>query len=204
MKLYYKPGACSLAAHIVLRESGAAFDLERVDTNAQKTESGADYAAVNRKGYVPALALDDGAVLTENPALLQFIADRYPDSGLAPKPGTMERVRLQEHLNFVSSELHKAFSPFFAATPPEGDSRATAEARLFRRLDDAEATLADGQPFLLGDAFTVADAYLFVIAGWANPLGIGLKRWPRLDAFVERVAAREPTRDALRAEGLLN
>lgn len=204
MNLYYKPGACSLAAHIALREAGVAFELEQVDTAAQKTASGADFTAINPKGYVPALRLDDGQVLTEGAAVLQFIADRAPESGLAPKPGTLERTRVQEHLNYVASELHKAFSPLFSDTPLADAARKSAEAVVARRLDYIDRLLSDGRSYLLGDTYSVADAYLFVVANWAKPTGIGLDRWPHVAAFTARVAERAPVRDALRAEGLLH
>lgn len=202
MKLYYKPGACSLASHIVLRETGADFEIEKVDTAAQKTASGADFGAINPKGYVPALRLDDGAVLTEGAALLQYLADRAPEAGLAPAAGSFERVRLQEHLTFVSSELHKAFSPLFGDGLSD-EARQAAVAKVARRLDNIEALLADGRAFLMGDDFTVADAYLFVVANWANFTGIDLGRWPNVEAFVARVAARPAVQAAMVAEGLI-
>ena len=202
MQLYYKPGACSLASHIVLEELGEPFDLERVDTAAGTTETGANFAAVNPKGYVPALKLDDGQVLTEGAAILQFLADRRPGAGLAPAAGTFTRARLQEHLNYVASELHKAFGPFFNADITEDDT-AEAEAAVAVRFDRLEAVLADGRPYLLGDTFSVADAYLFVVSSWAGPSGIDLDRWPNLRAFVARVAGREAVRRAMRTEGLL-
>lgn len=204
MKLYYKPGACSLASHIVLREVDETFELEKVDTAAGKTESGDDFAAINPKGYVPSLRLDGDAVLTEGAAILQYIADQHPAAELAPKAGTLERARLQEHLNYVASELHKAFSPFFSANPPSGEARQAVEANLARKMDHFEAVLSDGRAYLLGDKFSVADAYLFVVASWSRPTGIDLDRWPNLAAFVGRVAARDAAQDALRAEGLIN
>lgn len=202
MKLYYAPGACSLSPHIILREAALTFDLERVDNAAKKTETGEDFWQVNPKGYVPALRLDDGQILTEGAAIVQFIADRHPEAGLTPKPGTVERARLQEHLNFIASELHKAFGPFFAPGTTEADKK-TAAANVGRRLDHFEHILSDGRTYLLGDTFTPADSYLFVVARWTKPTGIGLDKWPHLASFVERVAARPAVRDALRAEGLL-
>jgi glutathione S-transferase len=202
MKLYYAPGACSLSPHISLREAGVSFDLEKVDTRTRRTESGADYLSINAKGYVPALQLDDGEVLTEGAAVVQFIADRHPDVGLAPAGGTLERARLQEHLNFIASELHKAFTPLFDPSAPE-DAKQAAPAAVARRLDHVERLLADGRAFLLGERFSVADAYLFTVASWTGPTGIGLDRWPRLAAFVARVAARPSVRAAMRAEGLV-
>lgn len=204
MKLFYKPGACSLASHIVLREAGEDFELEKVDTETQKTETGADFSSVSPNGYVPVLQLDDGQVLTEGAAILQYVADRNPRAGLAPRAGTLERARLQEHLNFVASELHKAFGPFFAAEPPKGEARKTAEAKVARRMAHVEKVLSDGRAYLLGNGFSVADSYLYVVANWSNFVGIDLGQWPHVSAFVERVSTREMAQEALRAEGLLH
>jgi glutathione S-transferase len=201
MKLYYSPGACSLSPHIILRELGISFDLERVDTATKTTESGEDFRTVNPKGYVPALRLDDGEVLTEGAAIVQYIADTNGASELAPPFGTLGRARLQEHLNFVASELHKAFSPLFRADASE-EAKAAASANIGRRLDHIEHVLSDGRSYLLGDKFTVADAYLFVVSSWAIPAGIGLDRWPSLAAFVERVRSRPAVKAAMKAEGL--
>ena len=201
MKLYYTPGACSLSPHIVLREAGVDFALERVDLGAKTTEAGADFRAINPKGYVPALQLDDGQVLTEGAAIVQYVADSRPDARLAPPPGTLERARVQEQLNFVASELHKAFSPLFSPASP-AETKEAARARIRQRLDDVERMLSDGRKYLAGDHFTVADAYLFVVAGWARPTGIGLASWPHVEAFVNRVGEREAVRAALHAEGL--
>lgn len=202
MKLYYAPGACSLSPHISLREAGVSFDLEKVDTSTRRTESGADYLSINPKGYVPALQLDGGEVLTEGAAVVQFIADSHPDAGLAPAGGTLERARLQEHLNFIASEMHKAFTPLFDPSAPEAAKQA-APAAVARRLDHVERLLADGRAHLLGERFSVADAYLFTVASWTGPTGIGLDRWPRLASFVARVAARPSVQAAMWAEGLL-
>ncbi|MEC9346573.1 MAG: glutathione transferase GstA [Pseudomonadota bacterium] len=202
MKLYIIPGACSLAAHIILREAGIAFDWEKVDGKTKRTEGGDDYLAVNPKGQVPALRLDDGEVLTENQVILQFLADMRPQAGLAPANG-MERVRLQERLSFLSSELHKSFSPFFAALKPEGEHRDAALAKVNNRLDHAEAMLADGRDWLDGQAFGIADAYLFVLGNWTGPSGVGLGERPHLKAFMQRVGARPAVQAALRAEGLI-
>jgi len=203
MKLYYKPGACSLASHIVLRETGANFDLEQVDTKAMTTAGGEDYSTVNPKGYVPALRIDDGRILTEGAAVLQYIADLHPIANLAPRAGTFERSKLHERLNFVSSELHKAFGPFFASAPLAGEARALAEANVVTKLGHFETVLADGRHYLGGDTFSVADAYLFVVSNWSNFVGISLDRLPSMKAFVARVAERPKTQDAMRAEGLL-
>ncbi|WP_108882408.1 glutathione transferase GstA [Anderseniella sp. Alg231-50] len=202
MKLYYKPGACSLASHVVLHEAGIAFDIEEVDTQAGRTKSGADYTAINPKGYVPALELASGEVLTEGASILQYIADQHPESDLAPKAGTIARARLQEHLNYTASELHKAFGPFFSGTADEADKQAAGKA-VARKFDYLNDILSDGRTYLLGDSFSVADAYLFVVANWSNFTGIDLKKWPAVAAFVERVAARPAAQTAMKAEGLL-
>ena len=157
---------------------------------------------INPKGYVPALRLDDGEVLTEGVAIVQYIADLRPEAGLAPKPGTLERARLHEHLNFTASELHKAFGPFFSSKATDAEKH-TAAADVGRRFDHFERIFADGRPYLLGDKFSVADAYFFVISTWTKPTGIGLDKWPQVAAFVARVAGREKVQEAMRAEGLL-
>jgi glutathione S-transferase len=201
MKLYYSPGACSLSPHIVLREIGQEFELVRVDMNSKRTDRGERYEAVNPKGYVPALRLDNGEVLTEGAAIVQYLADTAGRSDLAPTPGTLARARLQEHLNFIASELHKAFGPLFHVQA-SSEAKAAAPANVARRFDAVERSLSDGRAHLLGDAFSVADAYLFVVASWAGPTGIGLERWPRLAALVERVRGRPAVRAALMAEGI--
>ena len=201
MKLYYSPGACSLSPHIVLRELGLPATLEAVDLKTKRTDSGADFTALNPKGYVPALQLDDGEVLTEGVAIVQYLADRHAPGTLAPAAGTVERARLAGHLNFISAELHKAFGPLFnPALAPE--ARQAALATIGRKLDVMEQTLADGRPYLLGPDFSVADAYLFVILTWADPMGIDLARWPHLQQFRQRVAARPAVQSAMAAEGL--
>lgn len=199
MKLYYSPGACSLAAHIALRETGANFDLEKVDLGRHKTAGGEDYYSINPKGYVPALRLDDGSVLTEVGVVLQYVADQKPDSNLAPKAGTTERYRLMEWLTFISSEIHKAFTPFFH---PEAGSKEAATAQLAKRFDFVEKRLAE-KPWLMGDAFTVADVYLFVVTNWTNLHKIDLSKWPRLKDFMARAAARPKVQEAMKAEGLV-
>jgi len=202
MKLYFSPGACSLSPHIILREIGQPFELERVDLATRTTETGADFRTINPKGYVPVLELNDGAVLTEGVAIVQYIADRGGAGDLAPPAGTLARARVQEHLNFVASELHKAFGPLFRADAPE-EAKKAAPAEIGRRFDHMESLLSDGRPFLLGEKFSVADAYLFVVSGWAEATGIGLARWPNLAAFVERVGARPSVKAAMAAEGLI-
>lgn len=202
MKLYYKPGACPLASHIALLEVGATFELEEVDTDTGQTKSGQDYKKINPKGYVPALELDSGDILTEGASILQYIADQHPQSGLAPKTGTVARARLHEHLNYTSSELHKAFNPFFSRTATDED-KSKAGANVATKFDYLNGLLGDGRKFLLGDDFTVADAYMFAVSNWSNFLGIDLKTWPNVDAFVLRVANRPAAQAAMKAEGLI-
>jgi len=203
MKLYYKPGACSMASHIILNELGIQFELDKTDTDAGKTEAGEDFRKISPNGYVPALVNDEGDVITENPAVLQYLADQMPDAGLAPPNGTLERTRLQETLNFVSSELHKSFGPFFSGTELEGDARQKAEAGVGRRAAHIERSLADDRAFLLGDTFTVTDAYAFVVLNWAGFVGVSLDAWPKTQAYVARVAARPASIKAMVAEGLI-
>jgi glutathione S-transferase len=201
MKLYFAPGACSLSPHIVLREAGLNFELEQVDTKTKKTKSGGDFWAVNPKGYVPALQLDNGEVLTEGPAIVQYLADQKPESGLAPKPGTLERYRLQEWLNFITSEVHKGFSPLFRPTTPE-DYKPIAREALANRLGYLDKQLG-GKQYLMGDRFSVADAYAFTVVNWTNFQKIDLAPWPNLKAYFERVRARPKVQEAMKAEGLL-
>jgi len=198
MKLYFTPGACSLSPHIVLREANLPFDLVQVDLRAKKTKSGDDFAKINPKGYVPALQLDDGSLLTEGPAMVQYLADKAPNAKLAPANGTMERYRLQEQLNFISTELHKGFSPLFNPQLPESFKPAVLD-RVKGRLKMADASLA-GKKYLNGDQFTVADAYLFTITGWGLMFGIDYADMPNIKAFRERVAARPAVQAALKAE----
>lgn len=201
MKLLYTPGACSLSPHIVLCELDLPFELEAVDLRTKTTASGADFAAINPKGYVPALQLDDGEVLTEGAAIVQYLVDKHAPGTLAPVAGTVERARLNGHLNFISAELHKAFGPLFnpAITP---EAREAELANLGRKLDVVDRTLSDGGPYLTGAGFTVADAYLFVVLSWTPNFGVDLARWPRLVAFRQRVVARAAVQAAMAAEGL--
>ncbi|MGH6949433.1 MAG: glutathione transferase GstA [Vitreimonas sp.] len=201
MKLYYSPGACSLAPHILLREAGVSFDLERVDTKTRKTAAGGDYLAVNPKGYVPALQFDDGEVLTEGVVLQQYIADRNPAARLAPAAGSKERLRLDELLVFLSTEVHKKHDLLFAPTTPE-EVKAGLRDKIGQRYDLIEVGLADGRAFLTGANFTVADAYFFTLASWGQYVGIDIARWPNIAALLRRVAARPAVQAALEAEGL--
>jgi glutathione S-transferase len=201
MKLYYSPGACSLSPHIVSRELGIPVELKKVNTKDKTIEGGGDYWKVNPRGYVPALELDNGQILTEGPAIVQYLADQKPDAGLAPKNGSFERYRVQEWLNFLTSEVHKQFSPLFKPNTPE-DYKPIAKENIANRFDWLDKQLA-GKEYLTGSQFTVADAYLFVLLGWTRPTQIDLARWPNLGAFHKRVGARPKVKEALQAEGLL-
>jgi glutathione S-transferase len=203
MKLYYAPGACSLAPHIALREADRRFDLERVDLKSHRTASGSDYMLINPKGYVPALQLDGpgSPILTEAAVVLQYIADLAPEATLAPATGTFARLHLQELLNFISSELHKQFGPLFdAKTPPAVAERQ--RGKIGERLLYLQDVLND-RAFLMGETFTVADAYLFVMLQWAGSHGIDIALYPILDDYESRVAQRPAVQAALSAEGLL-
>jgi glutathione S-transferase len=201
MKLYYAPGACSLSPHIVARELGIPVELKKVNTKDKTVEGGGDYWQVNGRGYVPALELDNGEILTEGPAIVQYLADQKPDAGLAPKSGTFERYRLQEWLNFLTSEVHKQFSPLFKPNTPD-DYKKIARENIATRFDWLDKQLA-GKEYLMGKQFTVADAYAFVLIGWSKFQGIDLARWPNLAAYHKRVGARPNVQAALQAEGLL-
>lgn len=202
MKLFYTPGACSLAPHIALLEAQLPFSLEKVDLKTKTTGSGGDYTAVNGKGYVPAFVLDDGQVLTEGPAIMQYIADRKPAAGLAPAAGTIERYRLQEWLNFISSEIHKPMGSMFnpAQTP---EWKEAVKGILSRRLDWLSNQLAISKHYLMGEQFTVADAYLFTILGWAPLVGFDLGRWPVIQQYAARVGQRPLVVEAMQQEGLV-
>jgi len=201
MKLYYMPGACSLASHIALREAGATFDLVKVDGKTKKTDTGADFNAVNAKGYVPALQLDSGKVLTEGAMIVQYIADKNPAARLAPAAGTDARYDLQEWLTFISSEIHKGTGPLFNPQIPEAWKTVVLD-KLGQRYEHMAKHL-EKSPFVMGKDFSVADAYLFTVLNWTNFLGIDLGKWPALKAYQARVAARPAVQAALKAEGLL-
>ena len=201
MKLYYSPGACSLSPHIALKESGLAFEAIAAPTKTHKLADGTDYYTINPLGYVPYLVLDDGRTLHEGPAIVQYIADQVPDKQLAPANGTWERYKLQEWLNTIGTELHKGFSPLFTPGMPE-EAKEIAKTRLMSRMKWVDGELA-GKTFLMGDTFSVADAYLFVVAGWGKHVALDLSGLAHLSAFMARVAARPAVQDALRAEGLI-
>lgn len=200
MKLFYSSGACSMSPHIVLREAGLKFDLEKVDLGAKKTASGGDFNQVNPKGYVPALQLDDGSILTEGPAIVQYLADKAPAAKLAPANGTVERARLQEWLNFISTELHKTFGPLFGKDAPD-DYKEKLKERIGGRIAYVEKQLA-GKQFVMGGQFTVADAYLWTILSWGQYVGIDIAKWPAVKAYFDRVGARPSVQATLKAEGL--
>jgi glutathione S-transferase len=201
MKLYYSPGACSLSPHIALREAGLPVELVLASTKTKKLQDGSDFYAINSKGYVPVLEMNDGERLTEGPAIVQYIADLVPEKNLAPANGTLARYRLQEWLNFITSELHKGFSPLFNPTTPE-PAKASASAQLSLRLKWVNDQLA-GCSYLMGDTFTVADGYLFTITHWTKYVGLDISALTHLLAHQARVAARPAVQEALKAEGLL-
>jgi glutathione S-transferase len=199
MKLYYTPGACSQAPHIALREAGASFELVKVDLATKRTEGGDDYRKINPKGSVPALELDDGSVLTENGAILQYVADQI-GGDLIPASG-LRRYRLLEWVNFIATELHKGFGPLWNPATPDAFKETTRKL-IGSKFDYVQQQLGDG-PYLTGESFTIADAYLFVILNWTRIHDIDLSRWPGLTRFVKRVAERPAVQDALEAEGLV-
>jgi glutathione S-transferase len=201
MKLFYSPGACSLSPHIALREAGIPFTLVKVDLKNKKVESGEDFNCVNSKGYVPVLQLDNDQILTEGPAIVQYIADQKPAASLAPAAGTIERYKLQEWLNFISSEIHKAMGSMFnpAHTPEWKDA---VKATLSKRLDWVSKQL-EGKQYLMGEKFSVADAYLFTILRWAKIVTFDLGKWPVIQEYLVRVGQRPTVVEAMKAEGLV-
>jgi len=201
MKLYYSAGACSLAAHIAMKEAGLAFEAVSAPTKTHRLEDGTDYYSINPLGYVPLLVLDDGKQLHEVAVILQYLADLVPERQLAPVNGTFERYKLQEWLNFIATELHKGFSPLFTPHLPD-EAKEPAKARLNARLQWVDGELS-GKNYLMGDVFTVADAYLFVVQSWGKFVGIDVSALVNLNAFATRVAARPAVQAALRAEALL-
>ena len=201
MKLYYSTGACSMSPHIVLREAGLPFEAVLASTKTHQLADGTDYYTINPKGSVPLLELDNGERLSEGPAIVQYIADLVPAKNLAPAAGTMARYRLQEWLNYITSELHKGFSPLFNPATP-ADYKPLASARLINRLTIVDKALAD-KPFLMGEHFTVADAYLFTVAGWSKFVNLDISALTNLTAYLGRIAARPAVQEAMKAEGLL-
>lgn len=200
MQLYFSPGACSLSPHIVLREAGLPFDLVQVDTKTKKTKAGDDFLKVNPKGMVPAFVLDNGDILTEGPAIVQYIADRKPGD-LIPPVGSDERYHVLEWLNYITSEIHKTFTPLFKPNTPE-EYKTISKDNLKARFSYLDGKLA-GRQFLTGDKFTVADAYLFTVVNWSRFHNIDVAQWPNLKAFQDRVAARPKVQEAMKAEGLI-
>jgi glutathione S-transferase len=200
VKLFYSPGACSLAPHIVLREVGLPYKLERVDLKTHTIAAGTDFYTINPKGYVPALQLDDGHILTEVPAIVQYLADRKPDAKVAPALGTFERSQLQEWLNYIGSEVHKTFGMLFNPKLPT-EFKTVTLGNISKRLDYLSKQLAD-RKFLLGNAFSVADAYLYTILRWSHQFSIDLEKWPVLKDYVARIAARPAVKESLNEEGL--
>ena len=198
MKLFLKPGACSLSPHIALEEAGLSYETENVDLASKKTASGGNFFEVNPKGYVPALLLDSGELLTEGPAIVQYVADQVPEKNLVPANGTLARYHVQEWLNFIGTELHKSCSPFF--NPASGDTwRAAATENLQRRLAYVNAELR-GKVYLMGDEFSVADAYLFTTLKWMGFIHFDISRFPNVEGFLLRVSARPAVQAALRKE----
>lgn len=202
MRLYYMPGACSLSPHIVLREAGLPFELDRIDFATRKTERGIDFGTVNPKGMVPTLQLDNGEILTEGAVIVQYVGDQKPGSGLVPPPRSMARYRVQEWLNYVASELHKTFSPLFNPKTPD-EFREMVKERLCKQLEHLDRHLAKN-PFLAGSTFTAADAYCFTVLRWtASPrVSLDIARWPSVKAYFDRIAARPKVQEAMKAEGL--
>ena len=201
MKLYYSPGACSLSPHIVLRESGLAFEPVLASTKTHKLADGTDYYTINSRGYVPLLELDNGERLSEGPAILQYIADQVPDKNLAPANGTMARYRTQEMLNFITTELHKGIGGNFNPAMPE-EAKVLMRAKALDRLTWINGQL-EGKPYLMGDAFSIPDAYLFVVTNWTKHVGIDISGLANLVAFQARMFARPAVQAAMKAEGLL-
>lgn len=200
MKLYFSPGACSLAPHIVLHEAGLAFQAVKTNTRERSTSDGSDFLRVNPKGYVPALLLDNGESLTECPAILQYLADLRPESGLLPPAPSMDHYRVLEWVAFVATELHKGFGPIFRPGTPD-DLKASTRERVAGRLDYSSRQL-EGRDFAVGTQFTIADAYLYVVLGWMKPAGLDRERWPVLRDYHARIGARPAVKAARQAEGL--
>ncbi len=202
MKLYFSPGACSLSPHIILQETGLPFTIEKVDLRSKQTASGADYLAINPKGYVPALATDEGVLLTEGPAIVQYLADKVPEKQLAPANGSIERYQLMSWLNFIGTEIHKNYSPLFNPAGSD-ESKDNARQNLAKRYAYVERML-EGREYLVGTQFSVADGYLFVVTNWAGMLKLDMSAFPNIAAFQKRIAARPAVQKAMKAEGLID
>ena len=200
MKLYYSPGACSLSPHIIACEAELPIELIKVDLQSKQTETGEDFRQLNPNGYVPLLILDDGNKLTEGPAIVQYLADLAPDKKLIPPAGTFERYQLQQWLNFISTEIHKSFSPLFNPVAPEAAKQLAIDI-LMTRLDTV-AELLSSQPFLLGDNYSVADAYLFVTLSWGQYVNLDISRWPSLARYADKISERPAVQNAMKEEGL--
>jgi glutathione S-transferase len=200
MKLYYSPGACSLSPHIIACEAELPIELIKVDLQSKHTETGEDFRQLNPNGYVPLLILDNGNRLTEGPAIVQYLADLAPDKKLIPPAGTFERYQLQQWLNFISTEIHKSFSPLFNPVAPEAAKQLAIDI-LMTRLDTV-AELLSSQPFLLGDNFSVADAYLFVTLSWGQYVNLDISRWPSLARYADNISERPAVQQAMKEEGL--
>ena len=201
MKLYYSPGACSLSPHIVACEAELQVELVKVDLESKRAETGEDFRQLNPNGYVPLLILDDGNSLTEGPAIVQYLADQAPDKKLIPPAGTFERYQLQQWLNFISTEIHKSFSPLFNPAAPEAAKQWAIDI-LMTRLETAAEQLST-QPFLLGQSFSVADAYLFVTLSWGHYVNVDISRWPALARYVDKISERPAVQKAMKEEGLI-
>ena len=201
MKLYYSPGACSLSPHITACEAELPIELVKVDLQSKSTEAGEDYRQLNPNGYVPLLILDDGNRLTEGPAIVQYLADQVPDKKLIPPAGTFERYQAQQWLNFISTEIHKNFSPLFNPVAPDAAKQLAIDT-LMTRLETVSEKLSS-QPFLLGENFSVADAYLFVTLSWGQYVDVDISRWPALVRFTDRISARPAVQQAMKEEGLI-
>ena len=201
MKLYFAPGACSLSPHIVASETGEKVDLIQVDLQKKLTKDGADFTKINPKGQVPVLQTDDGKTLTEGPVIVQYLGDKSPASKVVPAAGSADRYKVQEWLNFISTELHKSFGPMFRPTTPDAYKQISKDT-IGNKFKYVDSQLA-GKQYLMGDTFTAPDAYLYVMTRWAKRMEMDLTQWPNLKAFNERVEARPKVREALKAEGLL-
>jgi glutathione S-transferase len=201
VKLYYSPGACSMAPHIVAREAGHAVDLVKVDIPNKKTADGGDYWKVNPKGYVPTLVLDDGQAVTEVGVICQYLADQKPESGLVPKAGSMERYRQMEALNFAATEVHKQLGALF--NPQMTPEMKTVQLGVIDRRLNALEKMLEGKPYIMGDKFSAADAYLFTVLNWTNVLKVDVSKWPNIKAYMARVAERPKVKETMKAEGLI-